>query len=76
MRELFHRALTTRAIPGWARYAATIALVLLAFALMISGGQSMHRYPFLIFVPVILVTGIFFDRGNGILATLLSALLV
>lgn len=76
MRELFHWALTTRAIPGWARYAATIALVLLAFALMMSGGQSMHRYPFLIFVPVILVTGIFFDRGNGILATLLSALLV
>src|SRR5215813_1875374 len=75
MQHLFHLALTTRALPIWSRYAATILLVLLACALALTLGEGMHSYSLLIFVPVVLVTGIFFDRGNSIVATLLSAVL-
>lgn len=67
-------ALTARTIPKVLRYAITALLVVLTVLLQLASGSStVDRYPFLTFIPVVFVCGTLFDRGNGFLATILSA---
>lgn len=40
---------------------------------LLSFGQGNPSYPFLAFIPVILICGMFLNRGNGLLATILGA---
>jgi K+-sensing histidine kinase KdpD len=67
-------ALAARSIPVAVRYALTVlfvaATVVLKFAWV---GDGSDRDPYLIFIPVVFACGTLFDRGNGFLATVLSA---
>ncbi len=67
-------ALAARATPVALRYAITASLVTLTVMLQLMwGSDTGDRYPFLTFIPVVFVCGTLFDRGNGFLATALSA---
>lgn len=71
-----HRAaLAARTIPTLLRYAITVLLVALTVLVQLAlDGSTVDRYPFLTFIPVVFVCGMLFDRGNGFLATILSAM--
>jgi len=67
-------ASAARSIPVAVRYAATALLVALIAGLQLQlGSETGDRHPFLTFIPVVFVCGALFDRGNGFLATVLSA---
>ncbi|WP_409562586.1 sensor histidine kinase [Hyphomicrobium sp. MC8b] len=70
-----HRAaLAARSVPKALRYTITVLLVALTISVQVAfEGTMVDRYPFLIFIPVVFVCGTLFDRGNGFLATVLSA---
>jgi two-component system, sensor histidine kinase PdtaS len=75
MERLFLATIRSRGLPVWARYGTTTLLVLacLQFRLWLlppDGGV-----PFLMFVPAVVLAGVIFDRGTGIYASLLSAVL-
>ena len=63
-----------RGWPTWAHYAATAALVLAAYAARLAL-DGVYHLPFLTFIPVVLAASLLFDRGSGLLATVLSAAL-
>jgi two-component sensor histidine kinase len=63
-----------RGWPIWVHYAATAALVLAAYAARVALDGVYHP-PFLTFIPVVLAASLLFDRGSGLLATVLSAAL-
>lgn len=68
-----HRAaLASRGWPTPLRYLATTLLVSFVTWLRATGGEGWERYPFLPYIPVIFACGVFLDRGNGFLATVLS----
>jgi two-component system, sensor histidine kinase PdtaS len=67
-------ALAARDIPVGVRYLTTTALVaLMTFAQIAWASEAGDRYPFLMYIPIVFVCGMLFDRGNGFLATVLSA---
>jgi two-component sensor histidine kinase len=68
-----HIALASRSVPTAIRYLITIAVVAAVAWAWMQTGDHAQRYPFLIFFPVIFACGAFLDRGNGFLATILSA---
>jgi len=76
--SIFHAAAAaSRAMPIALRYLVTAMLVaFVVWVQMTWGEDARNRYPFLSFIPVILVAGAFFDRGNGFFATILSAVAV
>ena len=63
-----------RGWPVWTHYAATVALVLAAYAARLAL-DGIYHLPFLTFIPAILAASLLFDRGSGLLATVLSAAL-
>ena len=64
-------------MPVAVRYAITTTIVFaIVWARITWGGGELERYPFLVFIPVILGSGALLDRGNGFLATGLSTGLV
>lgn len=63
----------TRSWPLWARYSSTVLLVILSLAARLAMGPKLEGYPFLLFYPAIILSGLLFDRGSGIIATLLSS---
>ena len=63
-----------RGWPVWTHYAATVALVLAAYAARLAL-DGVYHLPFLTFIPAILAASLLFDRGSGLLATVLSAAL-
>lgn len=68
---------TTRRWPIALRYAATCALVVAVLALRQLADPILGEHErFLLFLAAILLAATLFDRGSGILATLLSAMLV
>ena len=67
-------ALQVRAVPLPVRYVATVLLVGLVGSASLHIAGEGQRNPFLAFFPVIFLCGLFFDRGNGFLATILSTL--
>jgi two-component sensor histidine kinase len=75
MERLFLLTARSRGLPVWARYGATTALVLFCLGLRFWLFGPGPGVPFLLFFPAIITAGVIFDRGTGIYATLLSALL-
>jgi two-component system, sensor histidine kinase PdtaS len=76
--HLFDDHLRLANVSPWARYALATVVVLLAFAaryLIIQSGAP-RTYPFLLFFPAIILVAMLFDRGSGIYAVLLSAVIV
>ncbi|MGG5812515.1 sensor histidine kinase [Falsiroseomonas sp. CW058] len=66
----------SRALPTSARYALSAVLVLAAFGLREAAAPLLPPgYPFAHFLMAVLAASALFDRGSGILATGLSALL-
>ena len=65
----------TRAWPLAARWAATAAVVGVAWGVRYLMYGATAEEPFLLFFPAIILSAMFFDRGSGFLATILSALL-
>ena len=75
--RLHRTALASRSMPAAVRYAITITIVFaIVWARITWGGGELERYPFLVFMPIILGSGALLDRGNGFLATGLSTGLV
>jgi PAS domain S-box-containing protein len=76
--DLFIRFLQSakplRRMPLVVRYGLTTTIVLLCFAARYALGDA-YPYPYLIFLPGIVVASFVFDRGSGFLATILSAAL-
>jgi two-component sensor histidine kinase len=73
LKNLFQRTLVPRELPLWARY--SIITILVALAGQAQLAADFGRYPFLLFFPVIFLSGVVFDRGTSLFATLLSAAL-
>jgi two-component sensor histidine kinase len=72
-----HRlALASREVPVLIRYSVTIVVVVFVVWLWLYWGGQDQRHPFLIFFLIIFACGAFLDRGNGFLATWLSAGLI
>jgi two-component sensor histidine kinase len=76
MRELFRLTLISQRFPIWARYSITTLLVALALWAELAWGGDLRGHPFLLFFPVIILSGVVFDRGTAFFATLLSAAMV
>ncbi|MGE0282525.1 MAG: hypothetical protein AB7P20_18200 [Rhizobiaceae bacterium] len=65
MIENFVRVLIpTRNIPVWLRYLATVAMVGVALAINLSLAVPAEQAPFLLFVPVVLLAALLYDRGS------------
>lgn len=75
LERLFLLTVCSRGLPIWARYGATTLLVLACLGLRwwLFGPEA--GLPYLLFFPAIILAGLIFDRGTGIYASLLSALL-
>lgn len=68
--------LAARKIPVAFRYLITICAVFAVMWVWTRISHDTHGYPYLIFFPVIFACGALLDRGNGFLATILSAAVV
>jgi two-component sensor histidine kinase len=75
MNDILEYALISRDWPVWIRYVITCLAVVAAYFLHWSIFGNNTEYPILLFYPVIIATGLFLDRGNGIFASVLSTLL-
>jgi two-component system, sensor histidine kinase PdtaS len=75
MRNLFTRPMRLHRLPLWLRYSATVLLVLVAFGVRYHFTGVLTGYPFLLFLPAILISAVLFDQGSGILASVLSTVL-
>ena len=75
MLRLFQYTFLTRAWPSWARYMATLLIVVTALALRLALTSYMPGSPFLLFMLAIILCSALFDHGSGIFAVLLSAAL-
>jgi two-component system, sensor histidine kinase PdtaS len=73
--SLFKYTFISRAWPSWARYFATVLIVCAMLSLRLALGDLFQGYPFLFFFLAILASSALFNRGSGILAVLLSAVL-
>jgi two-component sensor histidine kinase len=62
--------------PVWASYAAAMLLVGAAFAASHLVWPEMQAYPFFFYFPAVFLTAVLFDRGSGLFATGLAAVLV
>lgn len=75
-RDIFVRALERlrpiRGMPLWARYSLTVLMVVACLSLRALALPGMLGYPFLFFLPAIVLAAFVFDRGSGFLATFLS----
>jgi len=76
MEAFLHRLLDMRSdFPIWLRYILTLGLVGIAFFARLLLEDRLGAYPFLLFIPAILLASVIFDRGSGILATAAGAAL-
>ena len=62
--------------PIVVRYGATVALVLVTFALRAGLEDRTGAYGFILFIPAIVISALAFDRGSGFVALVFSAGLV
>lgn len=75
MERLFGTLLPLRGWPIWARYVATALIVSAGLGVRLLVDAAPNEHPFVFFIPPIIVTAVFFDRGNGVFAAVLSTLL-
>jgi two-component system, sensor histidine kinase PdtaS len=71
----YFRPVLLRSLPVWARWLAATGLVFLAFIIRYALFDERPTLPFLLFFPAIILSSVLFDRGSGIVATLLSTAL-
>lgn len=64
-----------RKAPAAIRYIIATVTILAFFALRTLVGGWLGGYPFLLFFPAIILISVFLDRGTGVYAVVLSALL-
>ncbi len=76
MFESFADPLPTRHWPVAVRYGATVLAVLLAAGVEWALWRQMAGHPFLIFFAPVILSAALFDRGSGILAALLGAVVL
>ena len=62
--------------PAAIRYGVTAVLVLAFFIFRISAAVAVGQYGFIFFIPPILAASILYDRGSGVVGTILATLLV
>lgn len=73
METFLHRLLNMRSdFPVWLRYVLTLGLVAIAFFATLLLDEPLQTYPFFL---TILFASVLFNRGSGILATFVAALL-
>jgi K+-sensing histidine kinase KdpD len=75
MQKLFERTRSLRYLPLFIRYGTTAILVVLTFALRETFSGALKDFPFLLFFPAIILSAVLFNRGSGLVATVLSAVL-
>ncbi len=75
MRELYEKTRSLRHLPWAVRFSATAILVTLSFVLRQTFSDALREFPFLLFFPAIILSAVLFNRGSGLVATVLSALL-
>jgi two-component system, sensor histidine kinase PdtaS len=75
MRELFDKTRSLRHLPWVVRYGATAILVLISFAIRQIFSDVLREFPFLPFFPALILSAVLFNRGSGLVATVLSAVL-
>ena len=75
MQKLFEKTRSLRNIPWPIRYGATAVLVIVALALRQTFSEALKDFPFLLFFPAIILSAVLFNRGSGLVATVLSAVL-
>jgi two-component sensor histidine kinase len=75
MQKLFEQTRSLRHIQWPLRYGATAILVIVAFALRHTFYSALKDFPFLLFFPAIILSAVLFNRGSGLVATVLSAVL-
>jgi K+-sensing histidine kinase KdpD len=75
MEDLFATLLPKTRFPIVVRYAATLAILGITFALRLSLDAQLRNYPLLLFIPAIFLTALLFDKGSGFFATIVSTLL-
>jgi two-component sensor histidine kinase len=61
--------------PAPVRYGLTVVIVGVAFLLRLSLDEQLRNYPLILFIPAIFLAALVFDRGSGLFATALSAVL-
>jgi two-component sensor histidine kinase len=71
----FRRLRAVRRLPLWARYLCTLGLVAVAAAVRYAFSGELRGFPFLLFFPAVIVAGVLFNRGAGVLAAVASAVL-
>jgi two-component sensor histidine kinase len=75
MRELFDKTRSLRHLPWVVRYGATAILVVISFALRQIFSDALREFPFLLFFPALILSAVLFNRGSGLVATVLCAIL-
>jgi K+-sensing histidine kinase KdpD len=75
MQELFDKTRSLRHLSWPMRYGATAILVIVAFTLRHTFYGALKDFPFLLFFPAIILSAVLFNRGSGLVATVLSAVL-
>lgn len=64
-----------RKAPALARYLIATAVILIFFAVRSMASAWLGGYPFLLFFPAIILISVVLDRGSGLYAVILSAVL-
>ncbi|MGF9764463.1 DUF4118 domain-containing protein [Microvirga sp. 0TCS3.31] len=75
MRESFDKTRSLRHLPWVVRYAAAAILAVISFALRQTFSDALREFPFLLFFPALILSAVLFNRGSGLVATVLSAIL-
>lgn len=75
MLPLFAYTFRTRAWPTWARYAATVAIVVVTLLVRLALQAHTPGSPFLLFMLAVIICSALFDHGCGIFSVLLTAVL-
>jgi two-component sensor histidine kinase len=75
MEKLFAVLRPRRRYPLAIRYGLTTLIVGVTFLLRLALQEQLQTYPVLLFIPAIFLAAFLFDKGCGLFATILSALL-
>lgn len=74
MENFLRRLSSSLPHAAWAQYGITLLLVGLTALVRYALDPLLFKYPFLVFLPTILVISLLFDRGAGYFAVVLSGL--
>jgi two-component sensor histidine kinase len=72
----FTIAKTLHSLPVWAQHGLTICVVVLSFLLRDALVGGREAYPYVFFMPAILIASTVLTHGSGVVAVVLSAILI